>query len=105
VELQGVRARLTFRHADGLHVKGEKALGFAVAGKDGVFSWAEARVEGNAVVLAAPDNTTIASVRYNWDDNPVGNLYNSAGLPMLPFRTDDRAYTTAPVAEEYGRLG
>ena len=47
----------------------------------------------------------ISYVRYNWDDNPVGNLYNSANLPMLPFRTDTRAYITAPVAEEYGRLG
>ena len=104
-ELNGQEATLHFAHAEGLHVRGEKAEGFAVAGQDGVFRWAMARVEGQTVKLSSPDGSDISEVRYSWDDNPLGNLYSSAGLPMLPFRTDDRAYVTAPVAEEYGRLG
>lgn len=98
-------ARLSFSHADGLHARGGAPRGFTVAGDDGVFEWASMGVDGNTVIALHPRNLPVKCVRYNWSDNPLGNLYNSAGLPMLPFRTDNRSYTTAPDSEEYGRLG
>ena len=105
IELLGSEARLTFDHAQGLHPRGGEIRGFAVAGDDGVFYWAKARIQANMVVLTCNQVSAIRSVRYAWSDNPVANLYNSAALPMVPFRTDDLAYTTAPATEEYGRLG
>jgi sialate O-acetylesterase len=63
--------------------------GFAVAGPDGVFTWADARIEGNEVVVSAPAVETPVAVRYAWADNPEANLYNGAGLPAVPFRTDN----------------
>jgi len=80
-------------------------MGFAVAGDDGVFQWAECQIVGETVVLKSRSGQDIKWIRYSWSDNPLGNIYNAAGLPMLPFRTDDRPYITAPVVEEYGRLG
>ncbi len=105
MEEHGQSAVLHFKHAEGLHVVGEEAKGFAVAGAQGEFHWAKAEVQGNTVVLSCDAVGRIEQVRYNWSDCPVGNLFNAEGLPMMPFRTDDRPYTTAPVAEQYGRLG
>lgn len=105
LEKQGRQAVVHFEHADGLRMYGEEVRGFAVADAQGEFHWAKARVEGSSVVLECDAVERIEQVRYNWADYPQGNLYNAAGLPMLPFRTDDRAYITAPVAEQYGRLG
>mgnify|MGYP000542533789 CR=1 FL=1 len=64
--------------------------GFAVAGKDGVFHWARARiVERNAVIVWSEEVPEPVEVRYAWGMNPDrANLANSAGLPALPFRTD-----------------
>ena len=105
MEKLGQRAVLHFDHAEGLHVAGEDAKGFAAADVQGSFHWAKAEVQGNTVVLTCDAVGRIEQVRYNWSNCPQGNLYNAAGLPMMPFRTDDRPYTTAPVAEQYGRLG
>lgn len=87
-------ARLEFDHAEGLHVRGPRPLGFAVAGADGAYVWADAGIAADAVVLTHPTVSPIRTVRYNWADNPVGNVYNAAGLPMAPFRTDDRPGVT-----------
>jgi sialate O-acetylesterase len=64
-------------------------VGFAIAGADERFVWAEARVEGETVVVSSPDVPRPVAVRYGWADNPEVNLYNGAGLPASPFRTDD----------------
>lgn len=71
---------------------GGKLKGFAVAGKDGVFYAAEARVAGKTVIVSSPYVAKPVAVRYNWYDSPIGNLYNKDGLPASPFRTDLRAY-------------
>jgi len=65
----------------------EKLLGFAVAGADGAFVWADARVDGGTVVVSSPTVPQPTDVRYGWADSPVCNLYNKAGLPASPFRT------------------
>ena len=63
--------------------------GFQIAGPDRVWHWAEARIEGDTVVVWSEDVPQPLVVRYAWSENPVCNLYNSEGLPAWPFRTDD----------------
>jgi len=71
-------------------------IGFAVAGEDKKFVWANAKVlpDGRVEVSAASVSTP-ASVRYGWADNPVCNMYSQDDLPLTPFRTDDWAGVTA----------
>jgi sialate O-acetylesterase len=76
---------------DGLVAKGGKLKGFAIAGPDRKFVFADARIEGDAVVVSSPEVKEPAAVRYAWASNPDCNLYNKAGLPASPFRTDDWA--------------
>ncbi len=93
---EGNRIRIAFdHHAGGLTVKVGKLSGFAIAGRDHKFVWADALVEGNSVVVWSPLVTDPAAVRYAWANNPVANLYNGAGLPALPFRTDQWPGVTA----------
>jgi|GEM_PF-199403 len=68
--------------------------GFAIAGEDSVFVWAKAVLDGRTVVVSSDKITKPVAVRYDWADNPAGNLYDNDGLPAPPFRTDD--WTPAP---------
>lgn len=69
---------------------GSQLEGFAIrGGPDGKWEWADARIEGDAVVVSSPRVAAPSAVRYAWHGNPTGNLYNAAGLPAAPFRTDD----------------
>jgi sialate O-acetylesterase len=54
-----------------------------------VWGWAEAKIEGDEVVISSARVATPVAVRYGWNNNPECNLYNKAGLPASPFRTDD----------------
>jgi sialate O-acetylesterase len=84
------RIRLSFRNASGMKAaNGEKIKGFEIAGADRKFVWAEAEVDGDHVLVSAPQIKAPAAVRYAWADNPEANLVNTAGLPASPFRTDD----------------
>jgi sialate O-acetylesterase len=84
------RLRLRFDHVGGgLVAKGGGPLrGFAIGGADHKFVWAEATIEGDAVVVWSPRVPNPTSARYGWAENPIGNLYTQAGLPASPFRTD-----------------
>ena len=89
MEVEGSKIRLYFDHADGgLQARGDSLQGFAVAGPDRVFHWAQARIERETVVVWNPDVLSPVAVRYAWADNPVCTLINRAGLPASPFRTD-----------------
>lgn len=68
--------------------------GFAIAGKDHKFYWADAEIQGDKVVVSSPKVDSPVAVRYAWADNPICNLGNSVGLPASPFRTDDWAGAT-----------
>lgn len=63
--------------------------GFTIAGSDMKFVAANAEIQGSQVVVTSPDVANPVAVRYGWADYPTGNLFNSAGLPASPFRTDD----------------
>lgn len=71
-----------------LMIKGDQLKGFSIAGPDGKFHWAEATIDGNEVIVNSPEVKFPVAVRYAWADNPACNLYNEAGLPASPFRTD-----------------
>jgi len=86
----GNKIRLSFDHVDGgLAARGGDLQGFAIAAEDHNFVWAHAAIEGKTVVVSSPEIPHPVAVRYGWDINPVCNLYNQAGLPAVPFRTDD----------------
>lgn len=65
---------------------------FEVAAADGVFVPAEAAIDGQTIRLQTDKINRIAHVRYNWRHRPNQGLTNAAGLPMVPFRTDDHEY-------------
>lgn len=74
----------------------EPLTGFALAGEDRKWVWGEARITGDDTVeITAPGIDHPVAVRYNWSDNPQGNLYSAAYLPAYPFRSDDWEGTTA----------
>ncbi len=89
-QVDGEKLVLTFRHAIGLQTSDGKAVkGFAIAGADCKWHWAEAKIAGDRVTISHPDVPKPMAVRYAWGDNPSCNLVNGAGLPASPFRTDD----------------
>jgi sialate O-acetylesterase len=92
--------RIGFQHTGGgLTLSAGSVLrGFAIAAADRKFYWADARLEGAAVVVSSPQVPAPVAVRYAWADNPDANLANGAGLPASPFRTDDWPGLTAPRA-------
>ena len=99
--LEGSAVRVRFRHAAGLKADGGAAGGFAIAGADRQWQWAEARIEGETVVVSSPAVPQPVAVRYAWADNPEATVRNGEGLPASPFRTDDWPMLTAPRGASY----
>lgn len=81
----GREVRLSFDNAVGLKVQGTSLIGFEVAGEDGVYHAAAARVTGNDVTLSSPQVARPAFVRYGWQPYSRANLVNAAGLPCSTF--------------------
>ncbi len=88
-KVAGGSVRASFTHSDGLALREAPTSGFEVAGKDRVFHSAVAKIDWNALVVTSSEVPKPVYVRYAWDNNPSVTLYNGAGLPALPFRTDD----------------
>jgi sialate O-acetylesterase len=90
VQFKNNFAILSFHYAvDGLLSKNNEPLkGFAIAGADSQFVWAQARILGDKVMVWSDEVKNPLSVRYSWATHPIGNLYNQAFLPASPFRTD-----------------
>lgn len=91
MQVEGNSIRIRFTHTAGklTTTQGQPLRGFAIAGADSKFHWANATVDGNTVIVSSPDVPAPVAVRYAWVDNPECNLVNSADLPASPFRTDD----------------
>ncbi len=118
------RIRLAFRHTDGgltarslparydvrtltgqtapliRHSPGSELEGFAICGSDKKWVWANARIDGKTVEVWSEQVPNPVAVRYAWADNPTCNLYNAAGFPASPFRTDDFGYATKTPNDE-----
>lgn len=114
MKIEGDRVRLRFKHTHGGLVAGPippgvilpaivaaplpqasaELKGFIIRGENQPWAWADARIEGDDVVVSSPSVPHPVAVRYAWADNPVCNLYNQAGLPAAPFRTDSSVSPT-----------
>lgn len=90
--VEGNKVRVRFTHVgQGLVFRGgEKLQGFALAGADKAFAWADAAIEGDSVVLSSAKVPAPTLVRYAWSQShPWANLFNKDGFPALSFRTDE----------------
>lgn len=109
---EGDKVRLTFRHAKGglvatelpatypvktltgefapltRHSPHSELEGFVICGEDRKWVWADAKIDGETVLVSSPQVLHPIAVRYAWADNPTANLSNQAHLPASPFRTD-----------------
>ncbi len=93
MSVEGSSIRLRFQHVDGgLVGKGGPLKAFEIAGEDQKFVPATAQISGETVVVRSTARNVPhpIAVRYGWSGNPPCNLYNQAGLPASPFRTDER---------------
>ena len=95
--VSGNAITVSFKHTNGgLKTQdGGPLKGFLIAGADQQWKPAAAKIDGDKVVVSSPDIATPVAARYAWQDNPDCNLYNGAGLPASPFRTDDWPVVTA----------
>ncbi|HSV13419.1 MAG TPA: sialate O-acetylesterase [Tepidisphaeraceae bacterium] len=103
MQIESGAARIRFTHADGeLVVRAapeeraepsttapSEVTGFAIAGADHKFVRATARIDADTVIVSSDEVNSPVAVRYAWEENPQVDLYNAAGLPVAPFRTDD----------------
>ena len=100
--IEGSSIRIKFDHTDGgLVIRAspwpadnppeptDHLVGLAVAGADRKWAWADATIDGTSVVVSSKQVPAPAAVRFAWANNPALNLYNKAGFPAVPFRTDD----------------
>ncbi|WP_420148427.1 sialate O-acetylesterase [Spirosoma sp.] len=91
MRLRGKTIELSFAHTgSGLISKdGQPLTGFTIAGVDGVFAPAEARIDRKHVLVSAASVPNPVAVRFAWDEAAQPNLFNKEGLPARPFRTDN----------------
>ena len=91
MKVEGDKVRVTFESVGGgLDAKGGEPLKyFAIAGEDRKWTWADAKIERDAVVVSSPKVKAPVAVRYAWGSGQQeANLFNKAGLPGAAFRTD-----------------
>jgi sialate O-acetylesterase len=90
IAIEGSSVRVFFTFAgDGLTASGKPLQSFEVAGADREFHPAAAVIQADTVIVQSFEVRLPVAVRYAWRDNPDANLYNGAGLPAAPFRSDD----------------
>lgn len=88
MKVDGNKIILSFKNGTDDFEPVSELKGFAVKGQDGKYEWAKAKIEGNRVIVWNDTVSSPVSVRYDWADNPDGNLKNKAGLPASPFTTE-----------------
>jgi sialate O-acetylesterase len=89
MKVEGNTIRVNFSHADGLVARDGSLKWFEIAGADGKFISADAKIDGSTVIVSSPEISAPVAVRYAWVNFPDGgHLYNSAGLPAAQFRSD-----------------
>ena len=91
MKIAGHKAVLKFDHADGGLVSkdGQPLTWFTIAGADGKFVPAEAKIAGDTVEVSAAGIERPVTVRFAWAETAQPNFCNRAGLPAEPFRTDE----------------
>ncbi len=97
MKIDGEKISLSFNSTgSGLEARGGELKGFLISGEDRKWRAAQARIEGNRVVVWSSEVARPVAVRYAWAKYPECNLYNKEGLPAVPFRTDDWPGVTWP---------
>jgi sialate O-acetylesterase len=88
IKIVGHTAVLEFKHDDGLKSRdGQPLTWFEIAGADGKFVSADAKIVGETVVVSAAGVEQPTAVRFAWRETAQPNLCNGAGLPAEPFST------------------
>lgn len=87
---EGNALRVWFDHAKGLNARGGEVTGFEAAGADGKFYPAQAKIDGETILVTSPSAAQPVAARYGWANSPQCNLFNGEGLPASPFRTPPR---------------
>jgi sialate O-acetylesterase len=88
-KVEGDKIRISFEHGKGLKASDGAALSFfTIAGEDRVFGDAQAKIEGDTVVVSSASVSKPVAVRFAWREDALPNLVNGANLPASPFRTD-----------------
>ena len=82
------KVTISFDHAEGLHVKGDKLNCFEIAGQDKIYYPATAKVKDNQVIVQSDQVRIPVSVRFAWSNTATPNLYNGANLPASCFKTE-----------------
>lgn len=88
MKVEGNKIRLSFNKGTDDFAPVSELKGFAIKGKDGNYQWAKAKIQGKNIVVWNDGVNDPVSVRYDWADNPDGNLKNKSGLPASPFTTE-----------------
>ncbi|MDQ0594306.1 sialate O-acetylesterase [Chryseobacterium ginsenosidimutans] len=88
MKVEGNKIVLSFKNGTDDFATVSELKGFAIKGKDGKYEWAKAKMEGNKIFVWNDTILNPISVRYDWADNPNGNLKNKTGLPASPFTTE-----------------
>jgi sialate O-acetylesterase len=90
IEIEGNKVRVSFEHAEnGLKSDGNTLTDFEVAGGDQMYYPASAQIEGLTVMVYSDKVNNPVAVRFGWSAIAEPNLFNTAGLPASPFRSDD----------------
>jgi sialate O-acetylesterase len=89
MKVEGSAIRVFFDHAAGLIANPAPFTEFQVAGADRKFFPAAARIEGQSAIISSPDVPQPVAVRYAFRNATGATLFNEAGLPAAPFRSDD----------------
>ena len=84
----GTKLTVNFDNADGLHFTNKTSSLFEIAGSDGIFHTAAAKIEKNAVVLTAKEVKNPQQVRFAWHNTAEADLFNSANLPASSFTSE-----------------
>jgi sialate O-acetylesterase len=90
----GNKIRVSFDYAEGMHTTANSLTEFTIAAADGIFVTANALIEGKTILVWSDAITAPVAVRFAWRNIPHPDLYNKAGLPASPFRTDSWKLTT-----------
>lgn len=100
-QTSGNSFELSFNHAEGLRTRdGLAPSGFSVAGADRIFHTADAKIESGNIIVSSSDVSAPVAVRFAWHETPATNLVNAAGLPAVPFRTDNWPLSYLRLTEE-----
>jgi sialate O-acetylesterase len=91
MKIKGNKIILDFKYIDGGLVShdGKPLNYFTITGSDGKFVEATAVIKGKEIGVSSPSVASPVAVRFAWTEAAQPNFYNKAGLPAVPFRTDN----------------